>query len=56
METRLIQPSAGNLTAVKLLQGGHLVAFPTDTVYGLGAQLFNPQAIEKLLRLKKENI
>jgi L-threonylcarbamoyladenylate synthase len=55
METRLIKTNHPQaiLTAVKLLQGGHLVAFPTDTVYGLGAQLFNPQAIEKLFEVKE---
>jgi L-threonylcarbamoyladenylate synthase len=55
MDTRLIKtihPQAIP-TAVKLLQGGHLVAFPTDTVYGLGAQLFIPEAIEKLYQVKE---
>ena len=55
METRLIKTNHPQAipTAVKLLQGGHLVAFPTDTVYGLGAQLFNPDAIEELFRVKE---
>jgi L-threonylcarbamoyladenylate synthase len=55
METRLIKTNHPQAipTAVKLLQGGHLVAFPTDTVYGLGAQLFNPDAIEKIFQVKK---
>ncbi len=55
METRRIKtnhPQAIS-TAVKLLQAGQLVAFPTDTVYGLGAQLFNPDAIEKLYQVKE---
>jgi L-threonylcarbamoyladenylate synthase len=38
--------------AEQLLRHGDLVAFPTDTVYGLGAMLFDPQAIEKLYRVK----
>jgi L-threonylcarbamoyladenylate synthase len=55
METRLIKTNHPQAipTAVLLLQGGHLVAFPTDTVYGLGAQLFNPDAIEKIFQVKK---
>ncbi len=38
--------------AVQHLRQGHLVAFPTDTVYGLGALLSNPQAIEQLYLVK----
>jgi L-threonylcarbamoyladenylate synthase len=34
--------------AIDVLQRGDLVAFPTDTVYGLGALAFNAQAIERL--------
>ncbi len=38
--------------ALKLIQQGQLVAFPTDTVYGLGADLHNPQAIHRLYQVK----
>lgn len=38
--------------AAKLLQGGGLVVFPTETVYGLGADAANPQAIDRLNRVK----
>jgi len=38
--------------AVKLLQAGALVAFPTDTVYGLGADAHNPAAIKLLVEAK----
>ncbi len=38
--------------AVRLLQEGEIVAFPTETVYGLGAAIFNPSAIEKIYRAK----
>ncbi len=34
--------------AVVFLQQGALVAFPTDTVYGLGANVNNPEAINSL--------
>lgn len=38
--------------AVQSLRKGGLVAFPTETVYGLGADAKNPQAIEKVFAAK----
>jgi L-threonylcarbamoyladenylate synthase len=38
--------------AVQALREGHLVAFPTETVYGLGADATNPQAIQKVFTTK----
>ncbi len=38
--------------ATAILRRGGLVAFPTETVYGLGADATNPQAIEQLNRVK----
>ena len=38
--------------AARLLQAGALVAFPTDTVYGLGADANNPSAIKLLIEAK----
>ena len=38
--------------AVKLLQDGELVAFPTETVYGLGADAANPEAVAKIFAAK----
>lgn len=35
-----------------ILQQGGLVAFPTETVYGLGADAFNPQAVAKIFEVK----
>jgi len=40
-------------TAVEALHGGDVIALPTDTVYGVGALAFNPQAIANLYRLKR---
>lgn len=37
---------------VECLRDGGLIVFPTDTVYGIGCDLFNKNAIEKLCRLK----
>lgn len=39
--------------AAKLLRAGQLVAFPTDTVYGVAAILSHPQAILKLYEAKE---
>lgn len=39
--------------AAGLLRRGGLVAFPTDTVYGLGANLQDPQAIQELYQVKE---
>jgi L-threonylcarbamoyladenylate synthase len=42
-----------NITkAVKLLHSGELVAFPTETVYGLGADATNPKAVKKIFKIK----
>ncbi len=38
--------------AAALLRAGELVAFPTETVYGLGADAANPQAIAKIFAAK----
>lgn len=38
--------------AVRLLQSGELVAFPTETVYGLGADAVNPAAVVRLYAAK----
>lgn len=38
--------------AAELLKQGEIVSFPTETVYGLGACIFLPQAIEKIFIAK----
>ncbi len=38
--------------AGRALQRGRLVVLPTDTVYGVGADAFNPDAVERLLKAK----
>jgi L-threonylcarbamoyladenylate synthase len=37
---------------VKILQMGGVIAFPTDTVYGLGADAFNSTAVERIYEIK----
>ena len=39
-------------TAVQALRDGELVAFPTETVYGLGANATNPAAVRKIFAAK----
>jgi tRNA threonylcarbamoyl adenosine modification protein (Sua5/YciO/YrdC/YwlC family) len=38
---------------VDVLEQGGVIGYPTDTVYGVGCDLFNPEAIQKIHRLKK---
>ena len=38
--------------AAKLLQDGQVVAFPTETIYGLGARFDDPKAIQKIYDIK----
>ncbi|MCK4801699.1 MAG: threonylcarbamoyl-AMP synthase [Anaerolineales bacterium] len=38
--------------AVEIVQSGGVIAFPTDTVYGIGVSAFNEEAIEKLYQVK----
>jgi len=40
------------IMAAKALKAGHLVAFPTETVYGLGADATNEKAIGKIYSVK----
>ncbi len=37
---------------IELIKSGEPVAFPTETVYGLGADAFNTKAIEKVFKAK----
>lgn len=39
--------------AVEVLQKGGLIIYPTDTVYGLGCDITNTKALEKIARIKK---
>lgn len=39
--------------AIKLLKKGELIVYPTDTLYGLGADVFNENAIRKVYEVKK---
>ena len=39
--------------AKKVLESGNLVIFPTETVYGLGGDATNSDAIKKIYKVKK---
>ena len=43
-------------TAMEILSSGGLVAFPTDTVYGLGAMVNHPTGIARLYEAKARSI
>ncbi|KIN73767.1 L-threonylcarbamoyladenylate synthase [Sulfitobacter guttiformis] len=50
--TRLVPTAAGLADAAKLLQNGALVAFPTETVYGLGADARQGEAVARIYTAK----
>jgi L-threonylcarbamoyladenylate synthase len=39
--------------AIEIVKGGGIVAFPTDTVYGLGGDAFNSEVAERIYRVKQ---
>ncbi|MGD8561043.1 MAG: L-threonylcarbamoyladenylate synthase [Desulfarculaceae bacterium] len=39
---------------VEVLRQGGVVAYPTDTVYGLGCDIFNKKAIKRIHQLKRQ--
>lgn len=43
----------GLVQVVELLKRGQLVVYPTDTLYGLGADPYDPLAVERLYRAKR---
>ncbi len=58
MKTIIVEADRGILseddlnTAANILKSGGLVAFPTETVYGLGADALNPEASKKIYKAK----
>ena len=41
--------------AVEILKKGGIVVYPTDTFYGIGCDIMNKKAIEKIYQLKQRN-
>ena len=52
-KTEQLSGEAGLLRAAELLRNGGTVAFPTETVYGLGANALDPEAVAKIFRAKE---
>lgn len=53
METKILATDENSIReAGKIIAGGGLVAFPTETVYGLGANAFNVDAAKKIYEAK----
>lgn len=57
IETKILQVTSVETdfaiqTAVQVLKRGGLVAFPTETVYGLGADVLNLDAVKKVFEAK----
>src|ERR1700680_2678146 len=49
-----MQPEASIIEhAAGLLRAGEVVVFPTETVYGLGADVFQPTALERIFTAKE---
>jgi len=51
VETRLIKPCEVDV-AGEIIRRGGIVAFPTETVYGLGANAFDEAAVKKIFQAK----
>lgn len=46
-------PQSRNIkTVVDILRQGGVIIYPTDTIYGLGCDIYNVQAIERICRIK----
>lgn len=42
--------------AIKVLENDGIIVYPTDTIYGLGANIFSENAIKKVYSLKKRSL
>ncbi|MBR2334236.1 MAG: threonylcarbamoyl-AMP synthase, partial [Clostridia bacterium] len=52
MKTEILEAKQAIEKGVGLIKKGELVVFPTETVYGLGADAFNEKAVEKIFTAK----
>jgi len=53
MADRLAADTEGIARAADLLRAGELVAFPTDTVYGIGCRTADPTALARIFAAKR---
>jgi len=42
--------------AIAVLADGGVIIYPTDTVYGLGADIFNNKAVRRVFKIKQRNL
>ncbi len=52
MRTKVLSAEKGFKRAVSLIKKGDIVVFPTETVYGIGADAFNEKAVKKIFEAK----
>ena len=53
METKILSTKNDDIElAGKILEAGGLVAFPTETVYGLGANALNENSVKNIYKAK----
>lgn len=52
MQTEILTIENGLDKAAKLIKNGDVVVFPTETVYGLGANAFDAKAVRKIFQAK----
>jgi tRNA threonylcarbamoyl adenosine modification protein (Sua5/YciO/YrdC/YwlC family) len=56
LHTNPINPQRRHIQrVVQVLGGGGLVSYPTDTTYGIGCDLLNKRAIERIYALKRRD-
>ena len=41
---------------VECLENGGVISYPTDTIYGIGCDIFNKKAVKKIYQLKQRDI
>ena len=42
--------------AVEILRNGGVIIYPTDTVYGIGCDIFNREALERIFAIKSDSV
>ena len=53
MYSNIYQANNSNIQkAAQIIKNGGLVAFPTETVYGLGANVYNAKAVASIFEAK----
>ena len=53
MNSNIYKANNGNIQkAAEIIKNGGLVAFPTETVYGLGANVYNAKAVASIFEAK----